>query len=38
MHLLKNFSACNYPDIPALGKWLQSGCMLLGRLKIYTVI
>jgi trk system potassium uptake protein TrkH len=28
----------NFADIPELGKWLLSGCMLLGRLEIYTVI
>ncbi len=28
----------NYADIPCLGKWLLSWCMLLGRLEIYTVI
>ncbi len=28
----------NYADIPLLGKWLLSWCMLLGRLEIYTVI
>jgi trk system potassium uptake protein TrkH len=30
--------AGNYAAIPALGKWLLSWCMLLGRLEIYTVI
>jgi trk system potassium uptake protein TrkH len=30
--------AGNYASIPALGKWLLAGCMLLGRLEIYTVI
>lgn len=28
----------NYSDIPYMGKWLLSWCMLLGRLEIYTVI
>ena len=28
----------NYANIPVLGKWLLSWCMLLGRLEIYTVI
>lgn len=28
----------NYAQIPYLGKWLLSWCMLLGRLEIYTVI
>lgn len=28
----------NYANIPELGKWLLSWCMLLGRLEIYTVI
>ncbi len=28
----------NYAQIPYLGKWLLSFCMLLGRLEIYTVI
>lgn len=28
----------NYADIPYMGKWLLSWCMLLGRLEIYTVI
>ena len=28
----------NYAAIPPLGKWLLAGCMLLGRLEIYTVI
>lgn len=28
----------NYAHIPAVGKWVLSGCMLLGRLEIYTVL
>ena len=28
----------NYAHIPYLGKWVLIGCMLLGRLEIYTVI
>ena len=28
----------NFAEIPALGKWLLSWCMLLGRLEIYTLI
>jgi len=28
----------NYSQIPLLGKWVLSLCMLLGRLEIYTVI
>lgn len=28
----------NYAQIPSLGKWLLSWCMLLGRLEIYTLI
>lgn len=28
----------NYAQIPVLGKWLLSWCMLLGRLEIYTLI
>jgi len=28
----------NYAAIPTLGKWILVGCMLLGRLEIYTVI
>ena len=28
----------NFSQIPDLGKWLLSWCMLLGRLEIYTVI
>ena len=28
----------NYAAIPLLGKWVLIGCMLLGRLEIYTVI
>ncbi len=28
----------NYAQIPAMGKWLLSWCMLLGRLEIYTLI
>jgi trk system potassium uptake protein TrkH len=28
----------NYSGIPALGKWVLSFCMLLGRLEIYTVL
>ena len=30
--------AGNYAALPPLGKWLLAGCMLLGRLEIYTVI
>jgi trk system potassium uptake protein len=30
--------AGNYADIPYMGKWLLSWCMLMGRLEIYTVI
>ncbi len=28
----------NYSDVPFLGKWVLSACMLVGRLEIYTVI
>lgn len=28
----------NYSKIPALGKWILSLCMLIGRLEVYTVI
>jgi trk system potassium uptake protein TrkH len=28
----------NYAQIPSMGKWLLSWCMLLGRLEIYTLI
>ena len=28
----------NYAAIPALGKWVLSFCMLLGRLEIYTIL
>jgi len=28
----------NFAHLPAMGKWLLSWCMLLGRLEIYTVI
>jgi trk system potassium uptake protein TrkH len=28
----------NYSAIPALGKWVLSFCMLLGRLEIYTIL
>jgi trk system potassium uptake protein len=28
----------NFAEIPCLGKWLLSWCMLLGRLEIYTLI
>jgi trk system potassium uptake protein TrkH len=28
----------NFHNLPALGKWLLSLCMLIGRLEIYTVI
>ncbi len=28
----------NYAAIPLVGKWILIGCMLLGRLEIYTVI
>ncbi len=30
--------ADNYAAIPALGKWILTICMLIGRLEIYTVI
>lgn len=30
--------AQNYAQIPLLGKWVLSFCMLLGRLEIYTVL
>jgi len=30
--------AGNYAGLPVMGKWLLAGCMLLGRLEIYTVI
>lgn len=30
--------ADNYAQIPILGKWLLTFCMLLGRLEIYTVV
>lgn len=30
--------ASNYAHLPALGKWVLSACMLLGRLEIYTVL
>ncbi|MBW1778730.1 MAG: TrkH family potassium uptake protein [Deltaproteobacteria bacterium] len=30
--------ADNYAQIPYMGKWLLSWCMLLGRLEIYTLI
>lgn len=29
---------CNYSALPALGKWLLSFCMLVGRLEVYTVL
>jgi trk system potassium uptake protein TrkH len=28
----------NYAQIPVMGKWLLSWCMLLGRLEIYTLV
>jgi trk system potassium uptake protein TrkH len=28
----------NYMAVPALGKWVLSLCMLLGRLELYTVV
>ncbi|MGD9211751.1 MAG: potassium transporter TrkG, partial [Desulfobacteraceae bacterium] len=28
----------NYAQIPNMGKWILSWCMLLGRLEIYTLI
>jgi trk system potassium uptake protein TrkH len=28
----------NYAQVPTLGKWLLSWCMLLGRLEIYTMV
>jgi trk system potassium uptake protein len=28
----------NYAHLPDLAKWVLAGCMLLGRLEIYTVI
>jgi trk system potassium uptake protein TrkH len=30
--------ACNYSTVPAIGKWLLSFCMLVGRLEVYTVL
>ena len=30
--------ACNYSAVPAIGKWLLSFCMLVGRLEVYTVL
>lgn len=30
--------ADNYAHIPAIGKWLLSFCMIIGRLEIYTLI
>lgn len=27
-----------YTEIPALGKWILSVCMLAGRLEIYTIL
>lgn len=30
--------ACNYSAVPAMGKWLLSFCMLVGRLEVYTVL
>ena len=27
-----------YQSIPALGKWVLSACMLLGRLELFTVL
>jgi trk system potassium uptake protein TrkH len=31
-------SVGNYSGVPALGKWILSGCMLMGRLEIFTVL
>jgi trk system potassium uptake protein TrkH len=28
----------HFGDIPALGKWILSMCMLMGRLEIFTVV
>jgi len=28
----------NYSEIPYIGKWLLIGCMLLGRLEVYTIL
>ena len=28
----------NYSEIPFIGKWLLIGCMLIGRLEIYTIL
>jgi trk system potassium uptake protein TrkH len=28
----------NYAHLPALGKWVLSGCMIAGRLEYYTVL
>lgn len=28
----------NYSDLPALAKWVLSGCMIAGRLEFYTVL
>ena len=28
----------NYADLPALAKWVLSGCMIAGRLEFYTVL
>ena len=30
--------ATTYAEVPALGKWILSFCMLIGRLEIYTVL
>jgi trk system potassium uptake protein TrkH len=30
--------ATTYADVPTLGKWILSLCMLIGRLEIYTVL
>jgi len=30
--------ASTYAEVPAVGKWILSACMLIGRLEIYTVI
>ncbi|MBN2438637.1 MAG: TrkH family potassium uptake protein [Deltaproteobacteria bacterium] len=30
--------ASTYSEVPALGKWILSCCMLIGRLEIYTVL
>jgi trk system potassium uptake protein TrkH len=28
----------NFSDIPFMGKWILSFCMLIGRLELYTVL